>query len=150
MMNTYFGQDLLKKISIFIAIQFLFAFLVQAETFSVRCKFTNGQATDFDKSLPNTKKSNDMSELIFDQIDSTKNTARLVGSLGAQTVEMISGADLIHLIELTNAGNMNITTIFGTSKILSKKTFPVVHSRHIMLSSGPFPSQYLGLCDKLK
>ena len=90
-----------------------------------------------------------MSELVFDQIDVAKNSARLIGNLGAETIRAIEGSDSIHLIEFSNSGNMNITTIFGTNKARSTRTFPVVHSRHIMTPTGAFPSQYLGLCTKL-
>ena len=120
-----------------------------AQTLSVRCKFSDGQATDFDKGVPRTIKTNDMSELVFDQIDTKKGTARLIGNLGAETIQVFRGMESIHLIEATDTGNMNITTIYVSAKSKSQSTFPVVHSRHINTHSGPLPSQYVGICSKL-
>ena len=38
-------------------------------------------------------------ELIFDQIDKTKQTARLIGNAGAAQIQAIEGDESIHLIE---------------------------------------------------
>jgi len=148
MLKINFNNEVSIKAFIFIALQFLICFSVLAETFSVRCKFSDGQVTDFDKSLPNTKRTSDMSDLVYDQIDTNKNSARLIGNIGVETVRAIAGSNSVHLIEITGSGNMNIATIFGTNK-LNSNSFPVVHSRHMMTSSGALPSQYLGLCTKL-
>jgi len=120
-----------------------------AQTLSVRCKFSDGQVTDFDKGVPSTVKTNDLSELVFDQIDTKKGTARLIGNQGAGTIQVFRGMESIHLIEATDSGNMNITTIFLSTKIKSQTTFPVVHSRHVSTYTGPLPSQYVGVCSKL-
>jgi hypothetical protein len=120
-----------------------------AQTLSVRCKFSDGQATDFDKGVPRAVKTNDMSELVFDQIDTKKGTARLIGNQGAGTIQVFRGMESIHLIEATESGNMNITTIYVSTKIKNQSSFPVVHSRHTNTYTGPLPSQYVGVCSKL-
>ncbi len=136
---------------IVVVLSFLFLFhSAQAQTLSVRCKFSNGQATNFDAGIPQTNRTNDLDELLFDQIDIKKGRARLIGNSGAATIKAFAGFESIHLIEATEAGNMNITTIFISTKTINFNILPVVHSRHMQTLSGPFPSQYLGLCTKLQ
>jgi hypothetical protein len=120
-----------------------------AQTFSVRCKFSDGQVTDFDSGIPRSIKTNDLGELLFDQIDVKKNRARLIGNSGAVTIKAFAGFESVHLIEATDSGNMNITTIFVPSNLKSVSSFPVVHSRHVHALSGPLPSQYVGICIRL-
>lgn len=119
------------------------------QTLSFRCNFTDGQITNFDKGSPNTKRENKFAELIYDQIDITKKTARLIGNAGVAKVQALEGDESIHLVEITNSGNLNMTTIFLTDKGKSIGVFPVVHSRHIKIASSPLPSQYVGLCKEL-
>ena len=119
------------------------------QSLSFRCKFSDGQVTDFDRGSPRTKRTNDLSDLIFDQVDPSKNTARFIGNLGAETVRAIHGDDFVHLIEITNGGSMNLTTIFYRQALRSGGQVPVVHSRHVNTGAGPLPSQYIGLCTKL-
>jgi hypothetical protein len=118
-----------------------------AQTFSVRCKFSDGQVTDFEKGTPHTVRKSDMSDLVFDQIDTKKNSARLIGNVGVETVKVIDGTNVIHLIEITGSGNMNLTTLYVTNK--SAATFPVAHSRHVTSATSALPSQYVGLCTRL-
>ena len=119
------------------------------QTLSFRCNFTDGQITNFDKGSPSTKRENKFTELIFDQIDINKKTARLIGNAGVAQVQALEGDESIHLVEITNSGNLNMTTIFLTDKNKSIGIFPVVHSRHIKIASSPLPSQYVGLCKEL-
>jgi hypothetical protein len=119
------------------------------QTLSFRCNFTDGQITNFDKGSPNTKRENKFTELIYDQIDITKKTARLIGNAGVAQVQALEGDESIHLVEITNSGNLNMTTIFLTDKGKNIGAFPVVHSRHIKIASSPLPSQYIGLCKEL-
>jgi hypothetical protein len=132
---------------------FLFSLLCAnlgfTQTLSFRCNFTDGQITNFDKGSPITKRENKFAELIFDQIDKTKKTARLIGNAGVAQIQAIEGDESIHLVEITNSGNLNMTTIFLTDKGKSIGAFPVVHSRHIKIASSPLPSQYIGLCKEL-
>ena len=138
----------MKKIFIFL----LFLIVIKAsfaQTLSFRCNFTDGQITNFDRGSPNTKRENKFAELIYDQIDITKKTARLIGNAGVAQVQALEGDESIHLVEITNSGNLNMTTIFLTDKGKSIGAFPVVHSRHIKIASSPLPSQYVGLCKEL-
>jgi hypothetical protein len=121
-----------------------------SQTLSFRCNFTDGQVTNFDKGNPSTKKENKFTELVFDQIDTKKSTARLIGNIGVAKIQALEGYESVHLVEITNSGNMNLTTIFFTDSNKISGLYPVVHSRHMKTSSSsPLPSQYVGLCKEL-
>jgi len=123
--------------------------IVFSQTLSFRCNFTDGIATNFDKGTPSTKRDAKFTELVFDQIDTSKQTARLIGNVGVAQIQALEGSESIHLVEITNSGNLNITTIYLTGKGKSIGAFPVVHSRHMNTASSPLPSQYIGLCKEL-
>ncbi|BDW12062.1 hypothetical protein PSHI8_21460 [Polynucleobacter sp. SHI8] len=121
---------------------------VYSQTQSFRCIFNNGIVTNWDTGKPISKNNNSMPEIIFDQIDIQKGKGRFIGNLGSEDVQVLKGEQSFHIFERTPSGNLNITTIFYPTQKFSDM-FPVVHSRHINLVSGPFPSQYVGLCKKL-
>lgn len=123
--------------------------LVFSQTLSFRCNFTDGQVTNFDSGKPSTKRESKFTELVFDQIDIAKKSARLIGNIGVAEIRVVEGDKSIHLFEFTNSGNLNLTTIFFTEKSKSIGAFPVVHSRHMNTNSSPLPSQYVGLCREL-
>jgi len=138
----------MKRISLLIA-TLVFSSSALSQPISVRCKFSTGQVTEFDKGRPNTKRSSDFSDVIFDQIDIKKQTVRMIGNAGAETLPVVEGMNSVNLLEITGTGNLNVTTIFGIKNI-NERQFPVVHSRHVtLLSGGPLPSQYLGPCTRL-
>ena len=123
--------------------------IVSGQTQSFRCNFTEGMRTNYDTGKPSTKKTNDIGELVFDQLDTKKGTGRLLGNNGASDVNAFLGSNSIHIIEQTISGNINITTIYDKVK-KGLDNHPVVHSRHLNLpGSGPLPSQFVGLCKKL-
>ena len=123
---------------------------VFSQTLSFRCNFTDGQITNFDSGAPTTKHESKFTELVYDQIDTIKKSARLIGNVGVAEVQVVEGSQLMHLVEITSSGNLNLTTIFFTDKSKLSGTYPVVHSRHLKTSaSGPLPSQYIGLCREL-
>ncbi len=132
-----------------ILISLFFCDFLFSQTLSFRCNFTDGQATNFDKGIPKINRETKFMELVFDQIDKTKSTARLIGNIGVAQIQALEGDESIHLVEITNSGNLNITTIFFTDKSKISGSFPVVHSRHMKTLSGPFPSQYVGTCREL-
>jgi hypothetical protein len=138
----------MKRICLLI-LSLMFTTSVFSEILTFRCNFTDGQITNFEKGIPSTKREGKFVELIFDQIDKTKQTARLIGNAGAAQIQAIEGDESIHLIEMTMSGNLNITTVFFTEKSKNTGTYPVVHSRHIKIASNPLPSQYVGLCREL-
>ena len=112
---------------------------------SYRCKFSDGQSTSFDSGNPVSKKS-EFPELIFDKVNSTKGTARLIGNNGIVEIYSLPGSDSVHLIEKTQTGNLSIATIFTNVKYAMSNSYPVVVSRHMGIASTPLTSQHLGLC----
>jgi hypothetical protein len=82
----------------------------------------------------------------IDSIETKKNSARIVGAGGAtahaSTVVTSTG---INVIEATQQGNLNITTIFVAGGPAGK--YLAVHSRHIGdPNSAPTVSQNYGTC----
>lgn len=82
----------------------------------------------------------------IDQIDTKKNSARIVGTGGAtahaSTVVTPTG---VNVIEATPMGNLNVTTIFVGGAAEGK--FFAVHSRHLGdVRTSPSPSQSYGTC----
>jgi hypothetical protein len=122
---------------------------VTAQIQSFRCNFSSAFNTNFDSGRPQSKIFvSDLGELLFDQLDPINKTGRLIGNAGATDVTILRGNRSIHIIEQTTTGNLNHTTIFEPTKE-SNNLYPVVHSRHLNLSAGPFPSQHLGLCRRI-
>ena len=123
---------------------------VFSQSLSFRCNFTDGQITNFDTGAPTTKHESKFTEVVYDQIDTVKKSARLIGNVGVAEVQVVEGSQLLHLVEIKSSGNLNLTTIFFKDKSKLSGTYPVVHSRHLKTSaSGPLPSQYIGLCREL-
>ncbi len=82
----------------------------------------------------------------IDQIDTKKNSARIVATGGAtahaSTVVTPTG---VNIIEATPIGNLNVTTVFMAGGPAGK--FFAVHSRHLGdVSAAPSPSQSYGTC----
>ena len=121
---------------------------VFSQTQSFRCNFTDGLVTNWDSGKPSSKRNGNFPELVFDQLDIKKGTGRMIGNSGSENVQVLSGDSSIHIVERTNSGNMNITTIFNPQQ-KNPNEYPIVHSRHLNLSGGPFTSQFVGLCKKL-
>jgi hypothetical protein len=91
-----------------------------------------------------------MPEVIFDQINVKAGTARIISNNGAGSLTAILGDDSVHLLEITGSGNMNITTIYNPVNPKLNRNYPVVHSRHVQTGAGPYPSQYIGTCERLQ
>lgn len=82
---------------------------------------------------------------MYDKIDLEKRSALLAGNAGIEPVEVIPGSRSIHLVELTDGGNLAAVTVFDEWD--GKRGFPAVHSRHMRFGIGsPVVSQYYGWC----
>lgn len=97
-----------------------------------RCKFTEGQFTNFDNGKPNSKRS-EFPELVFDKINENKGTARIIGNNGAVDITAIAGGESVHLVEQTATGNLSIATIFTSKKFANVNAYPVVLSSYVIL-----------------
>jgi len=65
-------------------------------------------------------------------------TASMIGNQGAAPVLVFQQRDQITFLEITQMGNFMLTTV--------DKKGESVHSRHTVISSDLFPSQYYGYC----
>ena len=83
----------------------------------------------------------------FQDVDRVDGTARMLGSEGTRTVELIDSPAGLTFIDQTLSGNLSFTTVFAQQ--LQGGNFSAVHSRHVLLSSAPLPSQYYGICRRL-
>jgi hypothetical protein len=142
------GKDAEEVKKFIFAVITLLPVLVSAQEMSVRCSFSDGFSTNFDSGKPSSKRTLVITDaIIFDRIDTRKRTARMVGNAGASDVQVIETERGLHLIELTVAGNLNITTLFTNTK--DKNTIPAVHSRHLSVREDAIPSQSVGLCKRM-
>jgi len=121
--------------------------LAQTKTTTLKCSFSDGVSTDFDTGKPRTKASQ-MPDLIFDQVQSNSDRARLIGNAGATDVVVVRGVETTNFIETTTSGNLNTTAVYRLEKSGSSAGVPVVHSRHFAFD-GLMPSQFWGVCRAL-
>jgi hypothetical protein len=80
-----------------------------------------------------------------DSINYRRNEARLVAT-GSALVTMILTQTGMNLVEKTQIGNLNVTTIFANGG--QGQDFPAVHSRHLgdVDAAPPRTSQAYGRC----
>ena len=122
---------------------------VHAQSSTYRCTFGEGVTTEWEHDKFNTQKAS-MSDpgaiMVFDQIDTQKRTARMIGNAGADDVTAIQTAKTLSFIEISPSGNIFLTSIF-TAMPTEDWRFPAVHSRHIHISEAALiPQQYYGTC----
>lgn len=118
--------------------------LVQSR--SLQCTFRVGTQADWkDGRLKPSSVSEPDLFLHFDEIDTKKRTARLIGSVGAADVTAILTPSQLSFIERTGFGYLNITTVFPSYEN-GAQDFVAVTSRYVMFPLDPFPSQYYGPC----
>jgi hypothetical protein len=72
-------------------------------------------------------------------IDSTTGKAYVLGNNGSEEVTMLSSGKGISFIEITDVGNVMVTTVDASG--IS------VHSRNSIILGELVPSQYYGSCD---
>lgn len=121
------------------------------------CKFKEGSVVKWTKGKPIVEldvfsKSSDPTT--FSSIDLKAGTAMMGGNVGSGPLDgVITTSSGVTFIELTQSGNVNITTVF-TSFVEESRMFPAVHSRHVLMTplipgfgqAAALPSQYHGTC----
>jgi hypothetical protein len=123
----------------------------QAGTF--RCDFTTsaGRALNQDGTTE-TSGSSSMQDLVFAQVDRQKRRAVFVGNAGSSPVMVLDGLETVSFIEITDAGNVILTSIFKGPGLLDFKTgtvyYAAVMSRHLGmgLAKTAMVSQFYGYC----
>lgn len=111
---------------------------------TLRCEFVLTVAGEMQGDTPTMTTTRRSSELIFDQIDITAGTGRLIGNAAAADVSVIAGDNGITLLELTGAGNLLVTVVHLAKDSLGR--FKAVTSRHTAVLGNPIPSQAYGAC----
>lgn len=87
-------------------------------------------------------------ELAFEAIDREKHRGKIVGNAGTADVMVWEGEGVLNMIEVTPAGEMNITTVFAD--VVGGRGFKTVHSRHQFTLGGALPQQMYGYCAHMK
>jgi hypothetical protein len=111
---------------------------------SWKCDFPLAASSDWQKDEPLPELKKQMFSFNIDSVDTQGKKARMIGNAGSDDVDVLFGADVLHFLEVTPIGNLNVTTIFA-SAVKSGK-FKSVHSRHVNLIGSPLPSQAYGFC----
>lgn len=111
---------------------------------TLRCAFPEGTQAEFKgESIEKTASSMD-SLIIFDSINVESGTARMIGNVGAVDVTATISFHGVSFLEVTDTGNIVITTAYVGDSIT---LFPAVMSRHLTILQVPFPSQQYGWCE---
>ena len=113
-------------------------------TRSWRCDFPTAAVTDWLEERAEPEVITQNFTITIDNVDAANGTARIIGDTGASDLIVVSGAGVLHFLEGTGSGNMNVTTIFNASTPASQ--LKAVHSRHVLILGDPLPSQAYGYC----
>ena len=117
---------------------------------ALRCALPFGAMARWDSGKPRISQSGPDANfiLIFESIDHTRGTARLIGNQATSNVMAFHTPAGLHFIEQTNFGSVMITSVFPR---LTSDGFMAVHSRHLATLAGqPIPSQAYGTCKVLE
>lgn len=117
-----------------------------------RCDFQTGEGRD-SFTVPNARiKDGGLGEILFDNLNYEKGSARLIGNVGSSDVILLEGPLAVSLIERTDVGGLTITTIFkgATVGLPLARTYRAVSSRHIARTiGGESTTQHYGSCKGL-
>jgi hypothetical protein len=115
-----------------------------------RCDFTEseGRRTTAQGVTTHAKRET-FSDLVVDNIDYAKRTARFIGNAGSETVQVIDGEMTTSFLEVTQTGNVNMLSIFKrTGSVI---TYRAAYSRHSAMTTGDLTiSQSYGTCRALQ
>ncbi len=117
---------------------------------SMRCHFDKGSFGEWANGVVSVKEARDLLVLVFDSIDLTAQTARLIGNVGAEDVIALAAIPGVTFIEQTPKGSFNFTTVFATAPTEGSQEFVAVTSRHMALTFSLLPSQRHGTCRLLE
>jgi hypothetical protein len=115
-----------------------------------RCTFTESEGRAFEQTPPKNLQGDKYPEIILDNVDYTKRTARLIGNVGSDDVSVIDGDLAVTFVSVTVTGNVIINTIFKTNRSEFDQSLRIVTSRHIAQPiGGDIVGQYYGTCRAL-
>jgi hypothetical protein len=115
-----------------------------------RCTYTESEGRDYERTPPRNLHGESYPEVIFDNIDYTKRSARLIGNVGSSDVGLVDGQLALTFIEISDTGNVIINTIFKSNKSEFDQAFRIATSRHIARPlGGDTVGQFYGTCRAL-
>lgn len=112
-----------------------------------RCTFTESEGRDYGTTPPKSLHGESYPEIIVDNIDYAKRSARLIGNVGSGDVGLIDGTLSVTFIEVSDSGNVIIDTIFKANASAFDPVFRIATSRHIARPfAGDTVGQFYGTC----
>jgi len=112
-----------------------------------RCDFTESEGRRTSAAGVTTRATREtFSDLVIDNVDYAKRTARFIGNAGSETVLVFDGPMTVSFLEEAPVGgNVNVLSIFKRTGSLA--TYRAVYSRHSALTTGDLTiSQSYGTC----
>ena len=111
-----------------------------------RCDFSESEGrrtTAEGVTSPATRET--FSDLVVDNVDYQRLTARFIGNAGSDTVAVFDGKMIVSFLEQSQTGNVNVLSIFKTTGSIDR--YRSAYSRHSALTSGALTiSQSYGTC----
>ena len=115
---------------------------------SFRCDFTEseGRRTPLATGITSDAKRETFSDLVIDNVQYDKRTARFIGNAGSEDVVVFDGPTAVSFLEEAPiGGNVNVLSIFKRSG--SAAAYRAAYSRHTALTTGDITiSQSYGVC----
>lgn len=130
----------INKIIIFVFSMFLFQD-VCSEIIEYRCGYS------VHANINDVTKVKDMTFVIIHDTETDK--SYLHGNTGSSYMTMYSNYRQTSFIEITQTGNINVTTIAHYPLTIDGTDFNSVHSRNVVLVDELFPSQFYGKCSNM-
>jgi hypothetical protein len=112
---------------------------------SLRCHFGPGIGTEWQGGKPKVRQVPNDQTVQFDSIDLRTKTARLIGTIAAADIEVVSSLVGITFVE-SNPGAFLATTVYAAFG--APEVFLAIDSRHGLLpgKAVAFAEQYTGTC----
>lgn len=127
---------------------------------SIRCQFQEGTKAAWEGGSLNIETAEEKEEVTFDSIDPESGTARLIAEMGAADVRVMRTEVGFTFLDVTDAGNPVITTVFAFEVPGRQSRYIAVDSHHMGWPvSFPWPEsdtapvfalQYHGTCEMLE
>jgi hypothetical protein len=121
---------------------------------ALRCGFesyTSAVAGKPDKSIRATVRAEPgIDPLIYTAFDAANGSAQLIGNVGASRVTLIATGITWSFVEVTDAGNVNVTQAFLFEEPDAQVgLYRAIHSRHSSFAGAIVASQHYGRCKAL-
>lgn len=110
---------------------------------SLKCHFERGFATHWEGNQSKTAPGTFNVDVVFDNIDYRRGTARVIGNLGAANATISSSPVGLSIIEV-EPGVTDLTTVFAAYN--KSGDFLAVDTRHANVAQFPMAEQFFGAC----